>query len=543
MATLFDSCSAILYAGVYKGDSSTQGTLFSIIPNSGQADGIYTGSSSITSSTRIDSSLNFEKFTSNLTPKIDYSYSSESFSLVYGDDVTNRPVTSSISQGTSTGALILEGSISNYNSKGLQIGSNLNSNYVTSSLSKFPLLEDLNYNIITFQENNNPIGIKAISFNLNDLPDITLAKVSLCVSGGISYSNSDPDKARILRIDSLNYSFIDPPDSSSGLIVINPAEFSNAKQNSDSASLFIRTDFSTLEITDIGDNWLRLSYVGLISGSKAFDKLRIRIFPNNGNPDGALTPPTLAYAGSGSAPFSDNNPANFISDVPKFSIANLQVQLIEGDISSSLSGSTADLRSLRSFVPSNAFIPTKTSIVAKPSESLEIPLTSSTVSDILTNKNQGTIIARFGWTPVSGSNEVTSNHFSLLKTGSDSTTDFLRIDGRGIFYRDQTGTLKEFATQSSQVPYLLQSGSLFSENFNNYAFTWSGSAMSCSINSGSIISSSTDLWTGSAAEQLEYIGGVMGISPNTQVRLQYLMVSPHKFDGDALQNATNPSII
>jgi len=130
-----------------------------------------------------------------------------------------------------------------------------------------------------------------------------------------------------------------------------------------------------------------------------------------------------------------------------------------------------------------------------------------------------------------------------LKTGSNSTTDFLRIDGRGIFYRDQTGTLKEFATQSSQVPYLLQSGSLFSENFNNYAFTWSGSAMSCSINSGSIISSSTDLWTGSAAEQLEYIGGVMGISPNTQVRLQYLMVSPHKFDGDALQNATNPSII
>ena len=67
--------------------------------------------------------------------------------------------------------------------------------------------------------------------------------------------------------------------------------------------------------------------------------------------------------------------------------------------------------------------------------------------------------------------------------------------------------------------------------------------MSCSINSGSIISSSTDLWTGSASEQLEYIGGVMGISPNTQVRLQYLMVSPHKFDGDALQNSTNPSII
>ena len=202
MATLFDSCSAILYAGVYKGDSSTQGTLFSIIPNSGQADGIYTGSSSITSSTRIDSSLNFEKFTSNLTPKIDYSYSSESFSLVYGNSVDNRPVTSSISQGTSTGTLILEGSISNYNSKGLQIGSNLNSNYVTSSLSKFPLLGDLDYNVITFQENNAGTGAKTLDINLEDFSDSseTLAKVSLCVSGGISYSNSDSDKAEFFKL-------------------------------------------------------------------------------------------------------------------------------------------------------------------------------------------------------------------------------------------------------------------------------------------------------------------------------------------------------
>jgi len=212
MATLFDSCSAILYAGVYKGDSSTQGTLFSIIPNSGQADGIYTGSSSITSSTRIDSSLNFEKFTSNLTPKIDYSYISESFSLVYGDAVANRPVTSSISQGTSTGALILEGSISNYNSKGLQIGNTTNDvNYVTSSLSKFPSLGNLDYNIITFQENNDPTGQKMVDINLENFSGSfeTLAKVSLCISGGFSYSNSDSDKARILRIDSFNYSFID----------------------------------------------------------------------------------------------------------------------------------------------------------------------------------------------------------------------------------------------------------------------------------------------------------------------------------------------
>ena len=543
MSTLFSSCSVVMYAGVYTGDSSTQGTLYSIIPNSGQGDFKYTGSVGITGSSRINSDLNFTEFTTKATPRIDYSYTNEGFSFIgsRANYNTNRPITSSISTGTTIGNLILEGETNNRYIDTFIIDDDPGANYQSSSNPKFPSPGD--YNVITFQEDNS-IGRHQIDlkWNAGDTPDNVVGKVSFCISGGIAYNDTTPDLARVLFVDFRNTGLFKNLERDGAVdedVFINPAEYSNAKVNADSASLLIRTAYDT-EITDIGDGWLRLSLLGRINDMVNTTSLtRFKLYTNSGNPNGNLLA-AFNYTGSGSAPGSPPTDP----DAPTFSIANLQLELIEGDITASLSGSARTSNPL-AFIPASSYTPTSASAITKPSESLEVPLTSSTVSSILTSQNQGTIITRFAWTPVSGSNEVTSNHFALLKTGSSTSTDFLRIDGRGIFHRDETGTLKEFATQSAQVPYLTQSGSLFSSTFHNYAFTWSGSEMSCSIDSGSIISSSNNIWTGSAspAEQLEYIGGVMGISNNTQVRLQYIMVSPHKFDADALKNATTGSIV
>jgi len=544
MSTLFSSCSVVMYAGVYTGDSSTQGTLYSIIPNSGQGDFKYTGSVGITGSSRINSALNFTEFTTNATPRIDYSYTNEGFSFIGSltDYNTNRPITSSISTGTTIGNLILEGETNNRYIDTFIIDDDPGVNYQFSSNPKFPSPGD--YNVITFQEDDSGTTSDGkhqidLKWNAGNVPDNVVGKISFCISGGIAYNDTTPDLARVMFVDFRNTGLFENLELDEEDIFINPAEYPNAKVNADSASLLVRTAYDT-EITDIGDGWLRLSALGRINDMISSTSLtRFKLYTSTGDPNNNLLD-EFNYAGSGSAP--GQPPTN--PDPPIFSIANLQLELIEGDITSSLSGSSRTSNPL-AFIPASSYTPTSASAITKPSESLEVPLTSSTVSSILTSQNQGTIITRFAWTPVSGSNEATSNHFALLKTGSASTTDFLRIDGRGIFHRDETGTLKEFATQSSQVPYLTQSGSLFPSTFHNYAFTWSGSEMSCSIDSGSIISSSNNIWTGSAspAEQLDYIGGVMGISNNTQVRLQYIMVSPHKFDADALQNATTGSIV
>ena len=538
--TLFDSCSAIMYAGVYKGNSAEEATLFGIIPNSTTGDFKYTGSVGITGSSRVNSLLTIvtSSVGGNAIPKIDYSYTSESFEFVSGPSNynINRPITSSLFTGTTIGNLILEGETNNRYVTPFEIDNNRGLNILSSSNSKFP--SPGAHNVLTFQEDdstgNHDMDLK---WNAGDTPDNVVGKISLCVSGGIPFNDITIDKARVLFIDFRNTGVFTNLNESFEDSIINPSEFSNAKTNADSASLFIRTPYQT-EVTDIGDGWLRVSYLGLINDIVDSTSLtRFKVYDTTGATDSSLLN-SNQWPGSGSAAGSPT----LTSGTPAFSIANLQLELIEGDITSSLSGSSATSNPM-AFIPASSYTPTSESSVTKPAESLELPLTSSTVSSILTNHNQGTIITRFAWPPVKGSNEATSNHFALLKTGSASTTDFLRIDGRGIYYRNEAGNLDALSTDSAQVPYLTQSGSLSPSTFHNYAFTWSGSAMSCSIDSGSIITTSTNIWTGSAAEQLEYIGGVMGISNSTQVRLQYIMVSPHHFDADALQNATTGSIV
>lgn len=532
-----------MYAGAFLGDNSQKGTSFSFIPTSGIGDFDYTGSTGITGSSRINSALNYQEFTTNATPKVDYSYTNESFAFISGGNITNRTISSSIIQGSSTGNLILEGETNNHFVTPITFTTS-NVNVASSSLDKFITEGNYDYNIVTFQEDNTAGVQSYVDFQFNAFSDDIerIVKISYCVSGGFPFNSVTADKARILKIQGQLFDQFSNLVGTGEDILINPSEYTNAKLDPDSASIFVRSGFNNLEVTDIGDGWLRLAYLSRMSGSVGTnDALRVRYVPHTGNPDGALNVGNNS-PGSGSSGAPNGS---FTSSIATFSITNLQLEVIEDSITGSLSGSADSVknRNALAFMPATSHIPTSASAITKPSESLELPLTSSTINNFLTDLNQGTIITRFAWTPLSGSDEASSNHFALLKTGSAPTTDFLRIDGRGIYYRDEAGTLAALSTESAQVPHLRQSGSLFPSTFHNYAFTWSGSAISCSIDSGSIISSSTNTWTGSATEQLEYIGGVMGISNNTQVRLQYVMVSPHKFSADALQNATTGSIV
>ncbi|WP_286984200.1 hypothetical protein [Haliea sp.] len=546
MATLFETCSVIMYAGAFRGDNTKEGTSFSLKPTSGIGDFTYTGSTGISGSTRINSALNFQEFTTNSTPKIDYSYSSSGFAFITGSTIAQDTFTSSISTGRSVGSLILEGETNNNFITPITFTAT-KVNTVTSSLDKFPTEGNYDYNVIIAQENSES-GAHFIDFEYNyTLDSVKLARLSFCVSGGAPFNSLGQGKDRLMNFAGNQNAILNPRTGDTSNFIINPGGFTDSLTNSKSSSIFVRSSVGDTEITDIGDGWLRCSSLITISQSGATDKLRVRFVENLGV-TGSTTNGSNNVSGSGSTNFTDNNPANFTSSIPTFAFANFQLETIDGPITGSLTGSVgtvSDFRNNLAFVPATSFIPISGASITKPSESLELPLTSSTISELLTEKNQGTIITRLAWTPVSGSDEASSNQFALLNTGSGAIvdSDLLRMDGRGIFYRNEAGTLVSLTSESSQVPYLTQSGSLFSNNYHNYAFTFSGSTLSCSIDSGSILSSSTNMWEGSATEQLEYIGGIMNISPNTQVRVQYIMVSPHKFSADDLKNATNTTLV
>jgi len=542
MATLFESCSAIMYAGTFLGDNSQKGTSFSFLPTSGIGDFDYTGSTGITGSSRINSTLNFQEFTINATPKIDYSYTNENFAFISGGNVANRTISSSILQGSSTGNLILEGETNNHFITPITF-TTANVNVASSSLDKFITEGNYDYNIVTFQEDTASGEQARLDFQFNAFSDDIerIVKISYCVSGGFPFNSVTADKARILKIQGQAFDQFSNLVGTGEDILINPSEYTNAKLDPDSASIFVRSGFNNLEVTDIGDGWLRLAHLSRMSGSVGTnDVLRVRYVTQTGNPDGGLnTGNNSPGSGSSGAPNG-----SFTSSIATFSIANLQLEVIEDSITGSLSGSADSVknRNALAFMPATSYIPTSASAITKPSESLELPLTSSTIDNFLTDPNQGTIITRFAWTPLSGSDEASSNHFALLKTGSAPSSDYLRIDGRGIYYRSSSAIFSPLSTNQSQIPYLTQSGSLTPTTYHNYAFTWSGSEISCSIDSGSIITAKGP-WTGSSGEQLEYITGITNISHNTQVRVQYIMVSPHKFSADALKNSTNTTIV